>query len=75
MALVPAGGAGGGAAAPDAIATVPAAPGSRLFFAWGAGTEIHLCELGGASGSGGQACASTVTWWVPAVARDQGAGS
>jgi hypothetical protein len=63
MALVPSSG-GAAAPAPDAIAEVPATPGSRLFFAWGAGTQIRLCELGGASGGGGNPCASTVAWCV-----------
>jgi len=65
MALVVAasssGAAAAAAAAPDAIASVPAASGSRLFFTWGAGTQIQLCELQGKSSSE-QPSASTVAW-------------
>jgi hypothetical protein len=63
MALVPAAAAGSGAPPsppPDAIASVPAAPGSRLFFTWGAGTQLRLCELQGAAGAAHHA--STVSW-------------
>ncbi|KAI8463575.1 MAG: Nup85 nucleoporin-domain-containing protein [Monoraphidium minutum] len=71
MALVPAAAGGSGGAPtppPEAIAAVPAAPGSRLFFRWGAGTQIQLCELQGpvADASKG-AAASSVSWSAPSM--------
>ncbi|GBF94028.1 hypothetical protein Rsub_07296 [Raphidocelis subcapitata] len=65
MALVPAAAGSGSGAPPDAIAAVPAAPGSRLFFTWGAGTQLQLCELQG--GAGAVHHASTVAWSAPSM--------
>lgn len=66
MALVPAGGAANGGAPlppPEPIASVPAAPGTRLFFTWGAGDQIRLCELQGPGADAAQgARASAVAW-------------
>jgi nuclear pore complex protein Nup85 len=51
-------------APPGVLASVPAAAGSRLHFAWGAGTQVRLCEVRDSStGAGGsEPCTSTVTW-------------
>jgi hypothetical protein len=66
MVVVPSGGAADAVAQPappEAIAAVPAAPGTRLFFTWGAGTQIQLCELQGQGAATSQgASASTVAW-------------
>lgn len=39
----------------EIIGSLPAAPGSRLQFSWGTGTQLRLCEVHSqATGAGGE---------------------
>lgn len=48
----------------ECIGTVPAAPGSRLQFSWGSGTQVRVCEVHSpAAGSGGEDPFGAVVEW------------
>jgi hypothetical protein len=54
-----------GAVEAQVIARLPVAPGGRMAFAWGMGTELRICEIRGpATGQGGvEPAKATVIWW------------
>lgn len=56
----------------EIIGSLPAAPGSRLQFSWGTGTQLRLCEVHSqATGAGGEDPYAGFVEWIPPVGEQR----